>query len=72
MTARLLAALGSGHPYETAFQMQCATGIAPLQMASGRTKIVRSRRAYPKFLRQTFHEWAQHSMKASRQGQGLL
>ena len=66
MTARLLAAMGSGHRYETAFQMQCATGIAPVQMASGRTKVVQFRKACPKFLRQTFHEWAQHSMKASR------
>jgi hypothetical protein len=65
MAPRLLAAMGSGHRYETTFQMQCATGIAPLQMASGRTKVVQFRRACPKFLRQTFHEWAQHSMKAS-------
>src|SRR6516162_11611631 len=35
-------------------------------MASGRTKIVQFRRACPKFLRQTFHEWAQHSMKSCR------
>ena len=66
MAPRLLAAMGSGHRYETALQMQCATGIAPVQMASGRTKIVQFRKACPKFLRQTFHEWAQHSMKSCR------
>ena len=66
MAPRLLAAMGSGRRYETAFQMQCATGIAPVQMASGRTKVVQFRRACPKFLRQTFHEWAQHSMKSCR------
>ena len=66
MAPRLLAAMGSGRRYETAFQMQCATGIAPVQRASGRTKVVQFRRACPKFLRQTFHEWAQHSMKSCR------
>lgn len=64
MAPRLLAAMGSGRRFANAFQLQCATGIAPVQIASGRTKIVQFRQACPKFLRQTFHEWAQHSMKA--------
>jgi transposase len=66
MAPRLLAAMGNGKRYRNAHEMQCATGIAPVTVASGRTRTVQFRRACPKFLRQTFHEWAQHSMKTSR------
>jgi len=62
----LLAAMGNGKRYQTAHEMQCATGIAPVTVASGRTRLIQFRRACPKFLRQTFHEWAQHSMKSCR------
>ena len=66
MAPRLLAAMGSGKRYQNAYEMQCASGIAPVTVASGRTRIIQFRRACPKFLRQTFHEWAQQSMKNSR------
>jgi transposase len=66
MAPRLLAAMGNGQRYQTAQEMQCATGIAPVTVASGRTRIIQFRRACPKFLRQTFHEWAEHSMKSCR------
>jgi hypothetical protein len=66
MGPRLLAALGTGQRYQNAQEMQCGTGIAPVTVASGRTRTIQFRRARPKFLRQTFHEWAQHSMKKSR------
>ena len=66
MAPRLLAAMGNGKRYQTAHEMQCATGIAPVTVASGRTRLIQFRRACPKFLRQTFHEWAQHSMKSCR------
>ena len=66
MAPRLLAAMGNGKRYQNAHEMQCATGIAPVTVASGRTRIIQFRRACPKFLRQTFHEWAQHSMKSCR------
>jgi transposase len=66
MAPRLLAAMGSGQRYQNAQEMQCATGIAPVTVASGRTRIVQFRQACPKFLRQTFHEWAEHSMKSCR------
>jgi transposase len=66
MAPRLLAALGNGQRYQNAGELQCGTGIAPVTVASGRTRIIQFRRACPKFLRQTFHEWAQHSMKKSR------
>jgi hypothetical protein len=64
MGPRLLAALGTGQRYQNAQEMQCGTGIAPVTVASGRTRTIQFRRARPKFLRQTFHEWAQHSMKS--------
>jgi transposase len=66
MAPRLLAAMGSGKRYRNAHEMQCASGIAPVTVASGRTRMIQFRRACPKFLRQTFHEWAQHSMKSCR------
>ena len=66
MAPRLLAAMGNGKRYQNAHEMQCASGIAPVTVASGRTRIIQFRRACPKFLRQTFHEWAQHSMKSCR------
>ncbi|HTU47549.1 MAG TPA: transposase [Bryobacteraceae bacterium] len=66
MAPRLLAAMGNGKRYQNAHEMQCATGIAPVTVATGRTRSVQFRRACPKFLRQTFHEWAQHSMKSCR------
>jgi hypothetical protein len=58
--------MGNGKRYQNAHEMQCASGIAPVTVASGRTRIIQFRRACPKFLRQTFHEWAQHSMKSCR------
>jgi transposase len=72
MAPRLLAAMGSGKRYQTAHEMQCASGIAPVNVASGRTRIIQFRIACPKFLRQTFHEWAQHSMKSCRWGPGSI
>jgi transposase len=66
MAPRLLAAMGNGQRYQTAQEMQCATGIAPVTVASGRTRTIQFRRACPKFLRQTFHEWAEHSRKTCR------
>jgi transposase len=66
MAPRLLAAMGNGQRYRTAQEVQCATGIAPVTVASGRTRLIQCRRACPKFLRQTFHERAQHSMKSCR------
>lgn len=38
--------------------MQCLSGIAPVTEASGKSEWVHFRRACPKFLRQTFHEFA--------------
>jgi len=66
MAPRLLAALGSQPDrYDSAAAVQQHSGIAPVTQKSGKTCSVRRRRACPKFLRQTFHEYAQHSLKNS-------
>jgi hypothetical protein len=60
---RLLVAFGTRRErYDSALQMQCYSGIAPVKEASGKTKWVHFRFACPKFLRQTFHEFAVHSI----------
>ena len=63
LAPRLLAAFGSRRDrYGTAAEMQQYSGIAPVQERSGKMKWVHFRWACPKFLRQTFHEWASHSI----------
>jgi len=64
--ARLIAALGSRRErYNTAHELQCYSGIAPVVASSGQQRWVHWRWACPKFLRQTFHEWALHSIAYS-------
>ena len=64
---RLIAALGSQRDrYDSAYQIQCYSGIAPVVSSSGKKHHVHCRWACPAFLRQTFHEWAQHSMVSSQ------
>jgi hypothetical protein len=46
--------------------VQCYTGIAPVTEASGKSRWVHFRRACPKFLRQTFQEFADHSIGQSQ------
>jgi transposase len=66
MAPRLLAAFGSDRErYASAEDLQRYSGIAPVTQQSGRSHSVHRRRACPKFLRQTFHEFADHSRKAS-------
>jgi hypothetical protein len=63
LAPRLLAAFGSCRDrYTTAADMQKLSGIAPIRKRSGKTESVHFRRACTKFLRQTFHEWAGHSV----------
>ncbi len=63
---RLLAAMGTRRErYPTAAQIQCYSGIAPVLERSGQRESIHFRRACPKFLRQTFHEWAGHSIASS-------
>ena len=51
--------------YSAAEDLQQLSGIAPVLIRSGKSCTVRRRSACPKFLRQTFHEYADHSRKTS-------
>src|ERR1700751_638965 len=67
MAPRLLAAFGSQRErYRSAREIQSFSGIAPVTESSGKRKWVHFRWACPKFLRQSFHEWAGHSIAQSR------
>lgn len=62
LAPRLIAALGTQRDrFQSATELQSYSGIAPVREASGSREWTHVRRACPKFLRQTFHEWAQHS-----------
>jgi Transposase IS116/IS110/IS902 family./Transposase. len=66
MAPRLLAAFGSQRErYGSADEVQTYTGIAPVMESSGKKQWVHFRWAAPKFLRQSFHEWAGHSIAHS-------
>ena len=66
LVPRLIVAFGTRRErYDSALQMQCYSGIAPVKEASSKTKWVHFRLACPKFLRQTFHEFASHSIGLS-------
>jgi transposase len=66
MAPRLLAAFGSQRDrYASANEVQVYSGIAPVREQSGKMKWVHFRWACPKFLRQSFQEWAGHSIAKS-------
>ena len=66
LAPRLLAAFGTDrNRYQSAAEMQTYSGAAPVTKRSGKTTIVHWRWACPKFLRQTFHEFALHSRGSS-------
>jgi transposase len=66
ITPRLVAALGSDRTrYESAEELQNKSGIAPVTKQSGQTRLVLSRLACPKYLRQTFHEFAEYARRFS-------
>ena len=63
---RLLSAWGADRErYNSANSMQQYSGIAPITVASGKSKKVVRRVACPKFILQTFHEFANSSRKSS-------
>ena len=63
---RLIAALGTDRGrLSDAAELQQLSGIAPVTIQSGKSRYVRRRFACPKFLRQTFHELADHSRHQS-------
>lgn len=60
---RMVAAFGHNRDrYQTANDLQSYSGIAPVTVQSGNSQWVHFRFACPKFLRQTFHEAALHSL----------
>lgn len=66
MAPRLLAAMGSDRDrLANAQETQQISGIAPVTKQSGKSKVVRRRWACNRFLLQTFHEFAAHSIKRS-------
>lgn len=66
LSSRLLAAFGSDrNRFECAGDLQQLSGIAPVTERSGQSIWVHWRRACPKFLRQTFHEFAAQSIRCS-------
>ena len=67
LVPRLIVAFGTQRErYDSAYQIQCFSGIAPVTEASGKSRWVHFRRPCPKFLRQTFHEFAHHSIQKSQ------
>lgn len=64
--SRLLAMLGTQRDrWPTADQLACFSGIAPVMERSGQSVWIRWRYFCPKFLRQSFHEYAGESVKHS-------
>ena len=66
LAPRLIAAMGSQRDrFCSAAEVHCYTGIAPVLQRSGKKHWTHIRRACSKFVRQTFHEWAGHSIASS-------
>ena len=66
LAPRLLAAFGTDRErLKIADEMQCLSGIAPVTVKSGKSRHVHRRWACNKYLRQTFHEHALHSLLKS-------
>jgi transposase len=64
LAPRLLAAFGSDRErYAHADEVTVVSGIAPVTRQSGQTKFVTRRRACSRFLKQTFHEFADQARK---------
>lgn len=66
LAPRLLVAFGSDRSrFASAAEVQQLTGIAPVTQRSGQRSYVHWRWAAPTFMRQTLHEFAQHSIRYS-------
>jgi len=64
LAPRLLTLFGSQRDrFTSADEVATFTGIAPVTKQSGKSRIVHRRYACPKYLRQTFHEFADHARK---------
>jgi transposase len=70
LAPRLLVAFGTDRErYEHAAEVQSYSGTAPVTKRSGKSLQVQRRFACPKFLRQTFHEFADQARRFSRWSQ---
>lgn len=66
LAPRLIVAFGTQRDrYRNAGAVQCYSGVAPVVASSGKQHWVHWRWACPKFVRQTFHEWAGHTIRFS-------
>lgn len=66
LVPRLIAAFGTRRErFASAYELQCLSGIAPVTEKSGKSEWVHFRWACPRFLRQSFHEFAAHSIGSS-------
>jgi hypothetical protein len=66
MAPRLAVAFGTDRSrYQDASEIQCYSGIAPVQEQSGKRCWVHARWGFPTFLHQSFHEFAQASIPHS-------
>jgi transposase len=64
LAPRLLAAFGADRDrWESAANLQQLSGIAPVTCQSGKMRVVTWRLGCPKFVRQSFHEYAAQSIK---------
>ena len=64
LAARLLCALGSQKDrWQSADEIACLSGIAPVTRQSGKSRVVLQRWACPSYLKQTFHEFADSARK---------
>ena len=64
--SRLLAVMGTDRTrWTTAAELACLSGIAPVMERSGQSTWIRWRYFCPKFMRQSFHEYAGESIKHS-------
>jgi len=64
---RLAAAFGTDRSrWDSAAELQAHSGIAPVTERSGKSVWVHHRLACPKFVKQTFHEFADQSIRFSR------
>jgi transposase len=73
LAPRMAAVFGTDRSkYQAAQDIQQMSGIAPVTRRSGKTTVVHIRWACPKFLRQTFHEFARCSTKFSVWAQAYL
>jgi transposase len=61
---RLIAALGTDRErFESAHEIECYSGIAPVVDRSGKTAKIYRRYKCSSFIRQSFHEWANETTK---------